>query len=103
VLFVVVDYISGHDTMPASARAPGKPLYDTEGFHTVGSDAGAAQWIHEISSRYVTFGQTLNIAWNLVAAYYEGTAFWPHGLMHSWQVRAGGGAGARAPRSRTRM
>ncbi len=87
-LFAAVDYISGHDVMPASARAVGKPLYDTEGFHTVGSDAGASQWIHEISSRYVEYGQSLNIAWNLVAAYYEGTAFWPHGLMHAWQVRA---------------
>jgi galactosylceramidase len=84
-LFAAVDFISGHDDMPAAARVPGKPLYDTEGFHTVGSDAGAASWIHEISSRYVTYGQTMNIAWNLVAAYSEGTAFWPHGLMHAFQ------------------
>lgn len=88
-LFAAVDFISGHDVMPDSAKAPGKPLYDTEGFHTVGSDAGAASWIHEISSRYVEFGQTMNIAWNLVAAYYEGTAFWPHGLMHAWQPWSG--------------
>ncbi len=88
-LFAAVDYISGHDDMPASAKAPGKPLYDTEGFHTVGSDAGASQWIHEISSRYVNFGQTMNVAWNLLAAYYEGTAFWPHGLMHAWQPWSG--------------
>jgi len=88
-LFAAIDFISGHDAMPASARAPGKPLYDTEGFHTVGSDAGAAQWIHEISSRYVEYGQTMNIAWNLVASYYEGTAFWPHGLLHAWQPWSG--------------
>ena len=88
-LFAAVDFISGHDDMPPSARAPGKPLYDTEGFHTVGSDAGASHWIHEISSRYVVYNQTMNIAWNLVAAYYEGTAFWPHGLMHAWQPWSG--------------
>jgi len=88
-LAAAVDFISGHDEMPPAARAPGKPLFDTEGFHTVGSDAGAASWIHELSSRYVEYNQTMNIAWNLVAAYYEGTAFWPHGLMHAWQPWAG--------------
>ena len=88
-LFEAVDFISGHDGMPPSAQAPSKPLYDTEGFHTVGSDAGAASWISELNTRYINFNQTMNIAWNLIAAYYEGTAFWPHGLMHAWQPWVG--------------
>ena len=84
-LAAAVDYISGHDTMPLAAAAAGKPLYDTEGFHTTGSDAGAASWIAELNSRYIKYNQSMNIAWNLVAAYGEGTAFWPHGLMHAFQ------------------
>jgi len=84
-LFDAVDFVSGHNNMPPSALLPGKPVYDTEGFHTVGSDAGAEHWIVELNSRYIQYNQTMNIAWNLIAAYYEGTAFWPHGLMHAWQ------------------
>ena len=86
-LLAAVAYVSGHnDQPPAIAQLKGaRPTVDSEGFHTTGSDAGAAQWIRELNTRYIEFNQSANIAWNLITAYYEGTAFWPHGLMHAFQ------------------
>ena len=84
-LFAAVDFIGGHDVQAPADQRPGKPTYDTEGYHTTGSDAGAASWISELNSRFVLYNQSLNLAWNLVTSYYEGTAFWPHGLMHAVQ------------------
>ena len=90
-LLAAVDYVSGHnDQPPAIAQLKGaRPTGDSEGYHTTGSDAGAASWIRELNTRYIEFNQSANIAWNLVTAYYEGTAFWPHGLMHAFQPWAG--------------
>ena len=89
-LFAAVDYVSGHNDQPPAAQLKGaKPTVDSEGYHTTGSDAGAASWIHELNTRYIAFNQSANIAWNLITAYYEGTAFWPHGLMHAFQPWAG--------------
>lgn len=73
-LLAAVDYVSGHnDQPPALAQLKGaRPTVDSEGYHTTGSDAGAASWIRELNTRYIEFNQSANIAWNLVTAYYEG-------------------------------
>ena len=90
-LFAAVDYVSGHNDQPAaiSQLHGAKPTVDSEGYHTTGSDSGAASWIRELNSRYIDYNQSANIAWNLLTAYYEGTAFWPHGLMHAFQPWSG--------------
>jgi len=83
-LLAAVDYIGGHDVQKPEDQLPGKATVDSEGYHTTGSDEGAASWIHELNSRFIDFNQTANLAWNLITSYYEGTAFWPHGLMHAF-------------------
>jgi len=88
-LFTAVDFIGGHSVEQPADLKPGKPMYDTEGYHTTGSDAGAASWITELNTRYILYNQSANLAWNLITAYYEGTSFWPHGLMHAFQPWSG--------------
>lgn len=88
-LLAAVDFIGGHDVQKPEDQLPGKPMVDSEGYHTTGSDEGASSWIQELNTRYIDYNQTANLAWNLITAYLEGTAFWPHGLMHAFMPWSG--------------
>ncbi|XP_064601380.1 LOW QUALITY PROTEIN: galactocerebrosidase-like [Liolophura sinensis] len=83
-LAAAVDFIGAH--YPGTVSAPaslqtGKQLWASEDYSTYNDNTGAGCWARLINQNYVNGMMSSTIAWNLVAAYYQGLPHFREGLM----------------------
>lgn len=87
-----VDIIGAHypgTNSTQDAVNTGKQIWSSEDFNTFNDEIGGGCWARILNQNYVNGLMTSTIAWNLIASYYRGLAYYKTGLMTALQPWSG--------------